>query len=127
MHAALAVALLAIPAYNIARHYPEMMDRRQVDVGPQARQVLAEPMPEGAVLAGLWNDITPLRYVQKAEKVRPDVWIVATDAIASAYCGKAPSKRNTRTTACVLLPPACGCCPCRCGTRVVYLTRPTSA
>ena len=33
------------------------------------------------MLAGYWNDITPLRYVQKVEGMRPDIWIVATDAI----------------------------------------------
>jgi len=32
------------------------------------------------MLAGFWNDITPLRYIQNAEDMRPDVWVVATDA-----------------------------------------------
>ena len=76
----LTAALLAIPAYNVARHYPEMMERRQLDVGPQARQVLSQPIPQGALVAGYWNDITPLRYIQRAEGLRPDVWIVATNA-----------------------------------------------
>ena len=64
----------------MARHYPEMMERRQLDVGPQARQVLSQPIPQGALVAGYWNDITPLRYIQRAEGLRPDVWIVATNA-----------------------------------------------
>ena len=81
VHAALSIALLAIPMLNIVRHYPEMTNRRQMDVGPHARQILSQPLQEGAMLAGYWNDITPLRYVQKVEGMRPDIWIVATDAI----------------------------------------------
>jgi hypothetical protein len=73
----LAVAILALPLLNIINHFPQMLARRQENVG---RGILEQPLPEGAVLAGEWSLITPLRYRQRVEGVRPDLWIFHADA-----------------------------------------------
>jgi hypothetical protein len=77
--AILAGALFLLPLYSVINGLPAALARRQLDTGPQARQALSGPLPQGAVIAGPWTDITPLRYFQRAEGLRPDVWAVATD------------------------------------------------
>lgn len=73
-------ALLAgVVLYNIVGHYPEALDRRQIDTRSRAQSILEQPLPEGAVLAGPWSEITPLRYLQRIEGVRPDLWTIHAD------------------------------------------------
>lgn len=72
----LTLALAAIPLTSIIGHYPAMAALRQADWG---RAFLAQPLPEGAVLAGNWNIITALRYHQRVEDIRPDLWIIHSD------------------------------------------------
>ncbi len=76
---ACAGALLLAPLYSAISGLPAALERRQLDTGPQARAALHAPLPAGAVIAGRWNDITPLRYLQRAEGLRSDLWPVATD------------------------------------------------
>jgi hypothetical protein len=73
LHPALSVALCALAVYAVAAQYPEALKRRQVDVVPG---VLDQPLPTGAVLTGDWIYVTPLRYRQRVEEVRPDLWII---------------------------------------------------
>jgi hypothetical protein len=74
------VLLLAcLPAYNIVRHFPEAMAGRQLGVKSEALAILSQPLPEGAVISGQWSDVTPLRYLQRVEGVRPDVWVIQAD------------------------------------------------
>ncbi len=72
----LSAIVCAIPAYSIARHFPQAMQARQRHV---MRGVLDQPLPQGAVLAGDWTYVTPLRYYQRIEGIRPDLWIVQAD------------------------------------------------
>lgn len=77
---AVPVALLAcIPLYNVVSHYPEAMAWREIDTKPESLEVLEQPMPEGAVVAGPWIETTPLRYLQRVEGIRPDLWIIHAD------------------------------------------------
>jgi hypothetical protein len=71
--ATLSIAVCALAVYAVAVQYPEAMKRRQVDVVPG---VLDQPLPAGAVLTGDWIYVTPLRYRQRVEGVRPDLWII---------------------------------------------------
>ena len=43
------------------------------------RDILSQPLPHAAALAGEWRLITPLRYWQRVEGVRPDLWIIHAD------------------------------------------------
>jgi hypothetical protein len=74
------VALVAcVPLYNVAWHYPEARADRQVGVRAGAEAILAQPLPEGAMLAGNWSDITPLIYLQRIEGLRRDLWVIHGD------------------------------------------------
>ncbi len=74
---ALPVVLLALVAvYNIAAGFPEALQRRQTEIRAEAQDILVEPLPPGAVIAGPWVETTPLRYLQRVEGVRPDLWII---------------------------------------------------
>lgn len=75
----LLLLLILLPLWNMARGWPLALQRRQVDVRAQAAALLAQPLPTGALLAGEWAAVTPLRYLQRVEGLRPDLWIVATD------------------------------------------------
>jgi hypothetical protein len=78
----LAVGVLAALAlYNVAWHLPEALDRRQVDTRAQAEAVLRHPLPEGAVLAGHWSEVAPLRYLQRVDGLRADLWVVHADEV----------------------------------------------
>lgn len=70
------LALLAcIPLFNIIQHYPDALERRQTEVKSQAQAILEQPLPEGAVIAGE-GEITPIRYLQRVDGVRPDLWVI---------------------------------------------------
>jgi len=73
LHPALSIAVCALAIYAVAAQYPQALERRQVDVVPG---VLDQPLPAGAVLTGDWIYVTPLRYRQRVEGVRPDLWII---------------------------------------------------
>jgi hypothetical protein len=70
---ALSILVCALAVYAIAAQYPQALRRRQVDVVPG---ILDQPLPAGAVLTGDWIHVTPLRYRQRVEGVRPDLWII---------------------------------------------------
>jgi len=80
MPAVVLAAVWAAGLYSLAVHWPVAAAAQQTDTGPQARAVLMGGMPQGAVLAGQWSDVTPLRYLQRVEGVRPDLWVIHTDA-----------------------------------------------
>jgi hypothetical protein len=70
------LALLAcIPLFNIVQYYPDALARRQTEVRSQAQAILDQPLPEGAVIAGE-GEITPIRYLQRVDGVRPDLWVI---------------------------------------------------
>lgn len=72
---AVAVAMLAVPVYGAARTFPAMLaDRKQR--GPN---LLTADLPGGAVIAGDWPAVTPLRYQQLVEGIRPDLWVFHAD------------------------------------------------
>ena len=78
------LALWILPLFNAARGWPEALARRQLGVRSQALALLSEPLPAGAVIVGDWHDITPLRYLQRVEGVRPDLWVIQTDVTGTA-------------------------------------------
>ena len=72
----LPLALLAcVPLFNIIQHYPDAMALRQTEVRSQAQAILEQPLPEGAVIAGE-GEVTPIRYLQRVDGVRPDLWVI---------------------------------------------------
>lgn len=73
---ALLVALWLLPLVHALSQFPAALERRQVDVRPQAGAILAMDLPEGAAILGEWRDITALRYLQRVEGLRPDLWII---------------------------------------------------
>ncbi|MGE5603071.1 MAG: protein O-mannosyl-transferase family, partial [Nitrososphaerales archaeon] len=72
----LAVAVLALPLYSAVTTFPSMLVARE-DRKPN---LLTPDIPSGAVIAGVWEYITPLRYQQRIENVRPDLWVLHADA-----------------------------------------------
>ena len=70
---ALSIAVCVLAIYAVAAQYPQALKRRQVDVVPG---ILDQQLPAGAVLTGDWIYVTPLRYRQRVEGVRPDLWII---------------------------------------------------
>ncbi len=70
------VVLWLLPVVQIAQQWQPALARRQVDVREQALALLQEPLPPGAVIVGDWEFITPLRYLQRLEGIRPDLWII---------------------------------------------------
>lgn len=72
----LLAGLWALPLYNVIVQYPHALDQRQTDLHARALAILQQDLPPGAVITGEWSDITPLRYLQRVEGVRPDVWVV---------------------------------------------------
>lgn len=79
-HTVLLGCLAILPAANLIAHFPQALQNRQLN--PELN-VLQEPLPRGAVLAGEWNYVTPLRYRQRVEGVRPDLWIIHADLIGT--------------------------------------------
>lgn len=71
----LAAAALALPVYGAITTFPSMLAAREL----REPNLLTPDLPSGAVIAGLWDDITPLRYQQRIENVRPDLWILHAD------------------------------------------------
>lgn len=78
---AFVAALCALPLVGIASRYPDMVALRQTD---WSRAFLAQPLPKDAALVGDWDVITPLRYHQRVDGIRPDLWIIHSDAGGAA-------------------------------------------
>ena len=77
---ALPLLLLAcLPLANIVHHYPEALAQQRTDYRSEALGILQQPLPEGAAIAGPWSEITTLRYLQRIEGIRPDLWIMHAD------------------------------------------------
>lgn len=77
----LAALLWALVLANLAAQYPRALERQQAGVRAGAQALLSQALPAGAVLAGQWSAITPLRYLQQVDGVRPDLWVVQADAV----------------------------------------------
>jgi hypothetical protein len=75
------VLVAGVALYSVVCHYPEALTNRQTSVRSQAQAILDSPLPEGALVVGPWGAITPLRYLQRVENVRPDLWIIQADAV----------------------------------------------
>jgi hypothetical protein len=73
----LSILVCALAVYAVAAQYPHALKRRQVDV---VSGILDQPLPAGAVLTGDWIHVTPLRYRQRVEGIRPDLWIIHANA-----------------------------------------------
>lgn len=73
----LLAGLLAIPISAIVARYPKMLALRQAD---WSQAFMAQPLAQGAVLAGDWNVITPLRYRQHVDGIRSDLWILHAES-----------------------------------------------
>jgi hypothetical protein len=74
--ALLAAALVLVPVYSAVVHLPLMRQLQR----PAQPPLLTAELPQGAVIAGQWHDITPLWYQQRINGVRPDLWIMQSDA-----------------------------------------------
>jgi hypothetical protein len=72
-HPVLSIAVCTVAIYAVVAQYPQALERRQVNVVPG---ILDQPLPAGAVLTGDWIYVTPLRYRQRVEGTRPDLWII---------------------------------------------------
>lgn len=59
------------------------MSRHTVDQS-RAQDALAQPLEQGAVVMGPWDLVTPVRYYQYAEGVRPDLVVVHGDPAYSS-------------------------------------------
>lgn len=68
--------LWLLPLYHAVTQFPAALERRQMDVREQALAVLGSDLPAGAAILGEWHDVTPLRYLQRVEGVRPDLWVI---------------------------------------------------
>jgi hypothetical protein len=88
-------SILALPCLSAISHFPTAMHRRQLDVRSEAQQTLSGSLPEGAVLAGAWPYVTPLRYLQRVEDMRADLWIIAADTIGINKLAKRAIASNT--------------------------------
>jgi hypothetical protein len=77
----LVAAFGALVVAQALEQYPQALARRQADVRGQALAVLQAPLPTGAVIVGEWHIITPLRYLQRVEGVRPDLWVIHADDV----------------------------------------------
>ena len=75
------VGLLAIIAVNGATHFAQAMRDRQPD---WSRALFDQPLPAGAVITGEWSLITPLRYHQQVDHLRPDLWFIHADTPGTA-------------------------------------------
>nr|MBC7243906.1 DUF2723 domain-containing protein [Chloroflexota bacterium] len=71
----LAIAML-VPAVMLWRNYPSFRQlSRDVSARQYAEGLLAEA-PQGACILANWHYATPLWYLQRVEKVRPDVEVL---------------------------------------------------
>lgn len=98
----LLAGLCAIPLSSVVGTLPQMVDMRQTD---WSQAFLAQPLRQGAVLVGDWNIVTPLRYRQRVDSLRPDLWILHADAngarllMARAFAEGRPFYAVRRTVA----------------------------
>ena len=76
----LAAACLLEPFTMARANFPSLDRSRDWAVHDYGRDMLEQPLPEGATLVGLLGEMTLLRYFQRVEGLRPDVVTVAADA-----------------------------------------------
>ena len=69
--------LLLLVVVNIVTHGSTALASRQID---RSAAILDSALPQGAVLAGEWSIITPLRYHQRVDQQRSDLWVIHADA-----------------------------------------------
>lgn len=84
------LALCLLPAYLLLRTYPEMREkhhqdqaldvwRQDLQQGEQARRLAEDGLsgvaPDG-IVAGDWEQVTPLRYYQLVEGLQPEVLVI---------------------------------------------------
>ena len=75
---------LILPAALWTQNGP-VVDMSHHDVDAQrAKDVLSRPLEPGAVLMGPWDLVTPIRYYQYAEGVRPDLIVIHGDPAYSS-------------------------------------------
>ncbi len=66
-------------------HNGPVVDMSHHDVDAlRAKDVLNRPLEQGAVLIGPWDLVTPIRYYQYAEGVRPDLIVIHGDPAYSS-------------------------------------------
>lgn len=78
-HSLLLALLVAasLPRWQVAAALADRSDAWAIhDAG---RDVLAQPLPEGATVVGILGEMTLLRYFQETEGLRPDLRTVAAD------------------------------------------------
>lgn len=66
--------LTALPLLALVTNFSAVDLSRDTSVRTHAEAVM-DALPENAVVAGYWSDITPLQYLQFVEKQRPDIKI----------------------------------------------------
>ncbi|MBK9710913.1 MAG: DUF2723 domain-containing protein [Kouleothrix sp.] len=92
----LTIALVALPAFLLASNLPAIRAANTPAGELAARALLAQPLPEGALLLIDWESVEPLRYLQQIEGRRPDVEVrplnadvVRQDVDAALAAGRA--------------------------------------
>ncbi|MDH7487661.1 MAG: DUF2723 domain-containing protein [Anaerolineae bacterium] len=68
------------PLAMASANFPALDRSRDWAVHDYGRDMLAQPLPEGATVVGLLGEMTLVRYFQRVEGLRPDVVTVAADA-----------------------------------------------
>ncbi len=76
---ALTLAAIAQPVALAIQQFPDQDRSQSWAVHDYGRDVLAQPLPEGATAVGLLGEMTLLRYFQHAENLRPDLATVVAD------------------------------------------------
>lgn len=69
-----AIVLMLIPLFGLV-HFREIQTAVANEAAPEARAraIAAAPLPQGALLELDWETATTLRFLQSAEKLRPDL------------------------------------------------------
>lgn len=75
----LAAACLLEPLAMARANFPTLDRSDDWAVHDYGRDMLEQPLPEGATVVGLLGEMTLLRYFQRTEGLRPDVLTVAAD------------------------------------------------
>jgi hypothetical protein len=76
----LVVASLAQPIVMTEARWPQLDRSDAWDVYDYGKDMLSQPLPQGATVVGILGEMTLWRYFQRTEGLRPDVVTVAADA-----------------------------------------------
>ncbi len=74
----LSAALLVLPAVLLNINLPEIRRTNTNNSNGLARAIMAQQLPQNALLVADWYTYEGLRYVQEAEKQRPDIQLLAS-------------------------------------------------